>query len=269
MTRDDFRSRVRALQLDPEAAEQLLVLNLRGAGLSLTAPAGRRWLAEQLVSHRSEVAIVDTYSAASAPSVESENDNAAGRRWLMTWDAIKAQCGIHTSLLTHHTGRAPQAEGEEHGRGATVIDDWADVRLILTRDRDTGNRFRASEGRSPYQLPESMLTFDAACRDLYLDSVSIGANRAHARAVKNAETVAEVVTTQPGVLTTKLRDAIGEAGITNNATKAAAISTARRQGLIHVHAGASGRACTVLLGMEPHSSVSGPRGVTPPPGPSG
>jgi hypothetical protein len=242
MTEDDHRDRLR--HLDLARPEAVLIVPLRGVRLSLTTAAGRRWLLDQLIPHQPDFIIVDTYSAASAPSVDNENDNAAGRRWLMEWDAIKAEAGAHTSLITHHTGRAQQAEGEEHGRGATVLDDWADTRLMLTRDRESGQRFLASEGRSPYQLSESMLTFDAGTRSLYLAEASIGANRAQARAVKNAQVVADAVAKTPGILTTKLRDAIGDTGISNNAAKAGAIDAAKRRGLVHTHAGAGNRAGT-------------------------
>lgn len=237
MTADDCRARIHALAMTDEDLERLLVLNLRGVGLSLTAPTGRAWIVEQLAKHQAEIAVIDTYGAASAPSVDSENDNASGRRFLMAWDAIKAEAGVHTSIITHHTGRAQQTEGEEHARGATVIDDWADVRLILTRERDTGHRFLSSEGRSSYSLPESRLLFQETDRRLTLPESSLGENRRQARDANNAQAAARIVADQPGILTTRLRDALTGAGITNNDHKNAAIQTAKKRGLIHTHSG--------------------------------
>jgi RecA-family ATPase len=238
MTEDDERARLQSLNLEDEPLERLLPLNLRGAGLSLTAHAGRRWLIDQLRRHQADIAIIDTYGAASAPSVESENDNAGSRRFLMAWDAIKADAGIHTSLISHHTGRAQHVEGEEHGRGATVVEDWADVILMLTRARDdTGHRFLSSEGRSAYTLPESRLYFDPTTRTLTLPETAVGENRRRSRDNRQAETTAQIVADHPGILTTELRKLLPEHGITNGAEASTAIKTARTRGLIHTHPG--------------------------------
>ncbi len=233
LTVDDARARVQALGVPAQALSRLLIINLRGVGLSLTAPHGRRWLTDRLAAHRSNFAVVDTYGAASAPSVDNENDNAAARRLLMAWDAIKADTDVHTTLVTHHTGRAAQDEGAEHGRGATVLDDWCDIRLTLTKDRDTGQRFLASEGRSAYSLPESRLHHDPATGRLLLPEHTIGENRRAARETQAAARVAEVVADNPGILTRALRDTLGG----NHTTQADAIGAARRRGLIHTHEG--------------------------------
>lgn len=239
MTPDDCRARIKSLGMVDEELERLLVVNLRGVGLSFTAPNGRTWLVDQLKRHRAEVAIIDTYGAASAPSVESENDNAGSRRFLMAWDAIKAQTSVHTSIITHHTGRAVQVEGEEHARGATVIDDWADVRIILTRDRESGNRFLSSEGRSTFNLPESRLFFEEPTRRLWLPEANLGENRRQTKEVRDARTVADIVVKQPGIITTRLREAL-DTTVSHKAGQAAAIEAAKRRGLIHTHKAAKG-----------------------------
>lgn len=236
MTVDDLRSRIRARNMTDEQLERLLPMNLRGVGLSLTAPAGRRWLVDHLRRHRTEIAILDTYGAASAPSIESENDNAGGRRFLMVWDSIKAEAGVHTSLVTHHTGRG-QLEGEEHGRGASVVEDWADVILTLTRDRDSGHRFLSSEGRSPFTLPESRLFFDPDSHALTLPDSAVGESRRHTRESKNAELVARVVADNGGIISTALRRVLAGSGISKIETQARAIETAKMRGLVHTHPG--------------------------------
>lgn len=246
MAPDDSRARLRRLGLSDEALSRILVICLRGVGLSLTSPAGRRWVVDRLTEHGTEVAILDTYGAASAPSVESENDNAGGRRFLSTWDAIKDEAGVATSLLTHHFGRGQQDEGAEHGRGATVLDDWADVRIVLTRDRESGQRFLASEGRGSYDLPESRLYFDEATLRLSLPESALGENRRLARANRLAQEVASIVAGEPGILTTELRKALGAGGMGKHETQAAAIDAAKRGGLIHVHPGAGSRVCHYL-----------------------
>ncbi len=235
MTLDDQRTLLRVLQLPDDAQARLLVLNTRGAGLCLTSPAGREWFVDHLAEHRAEVVIVDTYGAAAGPSIESENDNAGVRRFLAALDEIKALSGCPSLLMTAHGGRVAGSEGAEHARGATVIDDWADVRLVLTRDRETGTRYLASEGRSPYDLPESPLTFDPGTHQLGLAAEAVGESRAAQRALGGARAVASLVAEQQGITTSELRAAQHEAGYTSNAAKAAAVRKALGLSLIHKH----------------------------------
>jgi hypothetical protein len=234
LTESDLRARLRALDLERDDLGRLLVVNLRGVRLGLTTPSGRAWLIDHLAGHRADVLIVDTYGAASAPSVESENDNAGGRRFLTALDEIKLLAGCPSLLMSAHTGRVPQAEGEERARGATVLDDWADVRAVLTRDK-AGGRFLASDGRGAYRLPESRLHFDEARRRLTLNDDDLGLNRAAARADDVARTVLAIVTEQDGINASRLRDALVEEGVTNNGDKAAAINRAKDRDLIHTH----------------------------------
>jgi hypothetical protein len=243
MTADDLRARLRALDLGDEAAERLLVVNLRGVHLCLTSPAGRDWLTAKLVGHRPDVLIVDTYGAAAAPSVESENDNAGGRRFLTTLDQIKAAAGCPSLLMSAHTGRAVVAEGDEHARGATVLDDWADVRLVLTKDRDTGTRFLSSEGRGDFALPESALHFDANARRLVLTDDHLGTSRADTRANTAAAVVVQLVTGAPGIGNRDLRGQLREAGMASTRYQTTAISRAKAHGLVHIHSAAGNKQC--------------------------
>lgn len=235
LTEDDMRARLRALALPPAAAERLHVINLRGSRLSLTSPAGLGWMADQLTGHKTEVAIIDGYNAAVAPSIESENDNAGARRFLGTLDHLKAATGCTSLIMTAHTGRGVQEEGAEHARGATVIDDWADVRLVLTSDRVTGVRFLASEGRSSYSLPESALAFDATTRGLWLPGDGVGLGRAAQRKTAAGGAAADAVKNEPGITTTDLWNVLADAGITHNDDKAMAVGKAKADGLIHTH----------------------------------
>lgn len=235
LTADDQRSRIRDLGMSAEALERLLVVNLRGTRLSLTTPTGRDWLVRVLSDHGAEVLIGDTFGAASAPSVESENDNAGVRRFLAALDEIKALACCASSIWTAHTGRKDHAEGSEHARGATVIDDWADVRLILTKDRNTGIRFISSEGRSDYDLPESALHYDRETRALWLTDGTVGVSRADRRQQAAAATVRKAVEDQPGLTATELRDVLSDSGIAGNGDKSAAITKARTMALIHIH----------------------------------
>ena len=232
LTEADQRVRLRAFGLGAEALERLLVLNLRGVGLSLTTPAGADWLVAQMLAHRAEVVIVDTYGAASAPSLESENDNAGARRFLMAFDQLKARARIHSSLWTSHTGRKEHEEGAEHARGATTFDDWVDVRMVLTKDRTTGVRHLSSEGRSRYNLPESSLRYDPSSRALWIPEGAVGQGRAVTRQAAGVEKVTKIVGAEPGLNASKLRAELHKAGVTNNPAKEELIQAAEALGLL-------------------------------------
>ena len=245
MTCGDQRALLRALNLPPDALTRLLVLGLRGSRLCLTTPAGRDRLVARLIEHRAEVLIIDTYGAAVAPSVESENDNAGVRRFLSAIDEIKELADCPSSLMSCHTGRNTNADGLDRARGATVLDDWADVRLLLTRDHQTEIRFLSSEGRSSYDLPESALQCHPATGGLLLPDGSVGTNRAAARANKAVEDVVRIVAKQAGLMTVQLRQALPG---TNNGAKGAAIAQAKKRGLIHDHR--DGRSMRHYLGKS-------------------
>ena len=95
LTSDDQRACIRALDLNTGDLARLLIVNLRGARLSITTPTGRDWLIACLADHGAQVVILDTYGAAAAPSVDNENDNGGARRFLATLDEIKARAAAH------------------------------------------------------------------------------------------------------------------------------------------------------------------------------
>jgi hypothetical protein len=230
LTEADQRERLRAFGLGAEALERLLVLNLRGVGLSMTTPAGADWLVGQLLAHRAEVVIVDTYGAASAPSVDSENDNAAARRFLMAFDQIKARARVHSSIWTAHTGRKEHEEGAEHSRGATTFDDWVDVRMVLTKDRETRVRHLSSEGRSRYNLPESSLCYDASSRALWIPEGGEGQSRALTRQRAGGEKVLAIVGARPGLNASELRAELRKAGVTSHDDQERLLKAAEGEG---------------------------------------
>lgn len=231
----DMDLRLRRLGLDDETLERLLVVNLRGHRLPLMTGVGRDWLTERLDGHKAEVLIVDPFGAAYAVAGgQSENDNAEVRRFLSALDEIKRLSGVGSLFMPVHTGRAEQFEGEERARGATVLDDWCDVRMVLTKDKDD-RRFLRTEGRA-WDMPESLLSFDETTGRLSLGIDALGVSRAASRRLAHAQVVVDIVEAEPGINTRELRDALAEAGVTNNTDKDNAI-TAARADRIHTHRG--------------------------------
>lgn len=259
---EDMEDRLSALGLDSEATERLLVVNLRGKRLPLTVAVGRRWLVSQLANHAAEVVIVDPFGAAfAAAGGESENDNAEVRRFLITLDEIKAESGCHTLLMPVHTGRGEVVEGNEQGRGATVLEDWPDVRMLLTKDK-AGGRYLRTEGRARWNLHESRLSFDPVTRRLTLPSGDVGVSRRAARLDGSTRLVARLVEENAGVNVTTLWTLLAAEGVTNNDDKAAAITEAKARRFVHTHAGAR-RAIVHYVGGPHQLGETCPGGWTP------
>ena len=259
---EDMEDRLAALGLDADATERLLVVNLRGKRLPLTVAVGRRWLVSRLADHGAEVVIVDPFGAAfAAAGGESENDNAEVRRFLITLDEIKAEAGCRTLLMPVHTGRGEVVEGNEQGRGATVLEDWPDVRMLLTKDK-AGVRYLRTEGRARWNLHESRLSFDPATRRLTLPSGDVGVSRRAARLDESTRLVERLVGENVGVNVTTLWTLLASEGITNNDDKANAIADAKARRIVHTHAGAR-RAVAHYVGGPHQLGEDCPGGWTP------
>lgn len=140
--------------------ERVVVLNLRGFRVPITAPTVEDWCVEWLQRHEVSTWVMDPFARA-ATGVD-ENSNTEVGVWLDTFDVIKSRAGVLEGVLVTHTGREVQEAGQERARGATRLDDWADVRWILTRD-DAGARFFRATGRD-VEVEEEKLSWDAETR---------------------------------------------------------------------------------------------------------
>jgi hypothetical protein len=154
MTRAQFAAWAGSRIAHPDRAA---VLHLRGHGLRLQSDAAQAWASEWLREREIDCWVIDVFSRAFDGN---ENDNSAVGEFLRTLDDIKQHSGVKDLLLVTHTGRKVHEEGQEHARGATRLDDWADVRMTLTKDK-AGNRFLRCNGRD-VDLPERRLDFDSA-----------------------------------------------------------------------------------------------------------
>lgn len=234
----DMDLRIRRLGLDDQALERLLVVNLRGRRLPIMTPAGRRWTADVLADHRTDLWIVDPFGAAYASSGgESENDNAEVRRFTIALDEIKRLADVATLVMPVHTGAAVHEAGTERARGATVLEDWPDVLMYLTKDKDE-QRFLRTDGRAPYRLYESRLGFDEATGRLMLATTDLGLSRTKAKKQGLVDLVIKVVRDTPGLKNGDLNQAVVAAGgPSNNQERPALIADVLAQQLIHRHPG--------------------------------
>ena len=147
--------------IDPiglEAGHRLVVLSGRGYGVNLLTDVGKAWTINWLRNHGVVTWIIDSHARICRMAGVDENDNGQVLGLLHRLDEIKEGAGIGELYYLAHTGRGEMAEGRERARGATVLDDWADARWVLTRDGAV--RFLAVEGRTVKDMAATSLVFD-------------------------------------------------------------------------------------------------------------
>lgn len=158
-------------RLDLRHPERLVVENLRGNALHLGEPEANAWAARWLQQARVGLWIIDPFARAYGGS--SENDNTEVGRFAEAIDVTKQLAGVDSSILAAHFGRKSFEAGDEHARGATRLDDWADARWIMTRQGD--DRYLAADGRD-VDVREARLAFD---RDTLHLTMLEGSRRVH------------------------------------------------------------------------------------------
>ena len=183
-------------------AERIAMFALRGYRVPILVPHIEDWVVEQLKAVEASVWIVDPYARAASGSLTNENDNTEAGAFLETLDVIKERAGIQELVLVTHTGRGEQEAGEEHGRGATRLDDWPDVRWLYMAGKGDTRFFRA-HGRD-VDTDETAVAYDKATRRLTLS----GGDRytVEMEALKGA--VLTIVTNKPGVGVVDLRTGV-------------------------------------------------------------
>jgi hypothetical protein len=196
------------------------VLHLRGYRLPPHQPA-RRGLGRALAAERDvAVWVVDPFARAFVGSGTSENDNTEVGRFLDTLDVIKERAGVSELVLPTHTGREEFEEGQERARGATRLDDWADVRWMLTKDDDDVRYFSAT-GRDVERAPRIS-----------------GASRAKESTRKLEDAVVSVVSSSPGIALRQMRIAVRQVlGKVRNTDVDDAVTSLEMQGRLRVDDG--------------------------------
>lgn len=215
--------------------DNVVVLNLRAHRLPLTVPFVEEWVVGWLQEHNVGMWIVDPFARAFA-GCGDENSNSDVAVFLDALDVIKGRAGVRDLVLTAHTGRAEQAEGQERARGATRLDDWPDVRWLLVKDAETGSRYFRATGRD-VEVDEERLSFDDNSRLLTFG----GGDRKWDRKKADSRGVAEIVNQQPGITAAALRDEVCDRLHVGKARADAAIKTALYDNLIRRVEGGPGQ----------------------------
>lgn len=220
--------------LEIENPDRVAVLNLRGRNFDLRSPTAMAWAVRWLKDQGCDALVLDPFGAAAR--LTNENDNSEARNWLLGYlDPLKEAAGIRDLWMPAHTGRAAADEGSEHVRGASSVDDWADVRWMYTKAEinDEGTRvwrrYLRAEGRG-VDVPERELAFDKDDHYLY---VSEYRSRGRARVESGLSALLEIVAEHPGIKAGDLRDALRG----KNETKSLLLREAQDQGLVQVKNG--------------------------------
>jgi hypothetical protein len=192
------------------------------------------------------VAVIDPFAAA-AKGVD-ENDNGAVGAFLNLIDHVKRQAGVHTVVLATHTGRRDAEIGHERARGATRLDDWPDVRWLLTKgkDDDAETRYFAADGRD-VTVPPGALDYDETLRRYRYTGNTPGIMRARAL----DERVLDAVHDTPGINITALRKTVGGKGEYVDRS----IDNLARRGYVVVTGGEPGKPKAIRPGRARHAAT--------------
>ena len=175
-----------------ENSGKVTLVHLRGKAVPMISDYVRKEVIETLQSLNCQTWIVDPFARAFTGSGD-ENSNSDVGVFLDQLDIIKERAGVSNMILPVHTGRA-QEFGIDRARGATRIDDWADVRWLLKKTED--GRFFSADGRD-VMLEEQMLRFDVNTRHL-----TLGGSDSRTAKKQNLEDMwVEVVKKNPGLNT--------------------------------------------------------------------
>ncbi len=183
--------------------ERLYVVNLRGRRNPLTHPGDRQRLAEDLRARDTHALVVDPFGRAYGG--KSQNDSGEVGGFLADLDVFaRAEVGAGDLMLSAHAGW-----NGERTRGASALEDWADVIVTLTRDPDDETvRFLRAIGRD-VEVEEDRLDFDPATRLL---SMSGAGSRRKAKGERKSTELAVYVVraakAEPGVNVAGLKAAI-------------------------------------------------------------
>lgn len=197
MTEAQFRGWLRKLGITN--IDDGAVLHLRGYRLPLLAAHVEDWAVQWLQDRRISTLVLDPFARAYRGD---ENNNPEVGRFLDALDVVKRRAGVHDLYMGAHFGRAAQAEGDEHVRGATVLDDWADVRWLYRKGVEQSRYFRA-EGRDVH-VPEQRLSFDATTLRL----TAAGGSMREDLERKHVREAVHACSDTPGLSKTALRQAI-------------------------------------------------------------
>lgn len=180
---------------------KVTMVHLRGKRLPLTIPTVEDYIVDLLKANNTQTWIVDPFARAFS-GCGDENSNSDVGVFLETLDVIKERAGIENLILVAHTGRNAE-EGNQRARGATRLDDWADVRWMLNKN-DHGDRFFSASGRD-VEEPEFMLLWDENTRRMAKDTNEKRVNKSQRTKELKEKEVLEYIRENPKCLSSDIQ----------------------------------------------------------------
>lgn len=165
MSMSDLDGYVDPMGITDDGAGRMAVLSGRGYGINILTDVGKTWAINWLKQWGCNSWLIDSHARMCRMAGVDENDNGQVLGLLHRLDEIKELAGIGELYYLVHTGRGETGSdvggsgGVARARGATVIDDWADARWVLTRQGAV--RFLSVEGRSVVDMSARSLEFDS------------------------------------------------------------------------------------------------------------
>jgi RecA-family ATPase len=141
--------------------EKVSLYHMKGSSIPLLVPHIQDLIVDILKKLKTQTWILDPFAGAFTGSGD-ENSNSDVTVFLNILDIIKERAGVSNLVIPIHTGRA-QEHGIDRARGATRLDDWADVRWLLKKTQD--GRFFSADGRDVL-VEEQALAYNAESRSL-------------------------------------------------------------------------------------------------------
>ena len=182
--------------------DKITLVHLRGLRMPVSVEHVEDKIVDMLTELDCQTWIVDPFARAFVGSGE-ENSNSDVGRFLDTLDVIKERAGVKNLVLPAHTGRA-QEHGIERARGATRLDDHADVRWLLTK-QDSGDRFFSASGRD-VELEEQLLSFDTETRKMSIARATT--RKAHSRE-RIEQRIVDYLRANPATKSSELERSVG------------------------------------------------------------
>ncbi len=175
--------------------EKVSLYHMKGSSIPLLVPHIQDLIVDILKKLKTQTWILDPFAGAFTGSGD-ENSNSDVTVFLNILDIIKERAGVSNLVIPIHTGRA-QEHGIDRARGATRLDDWADVRWLLKKTQD--GRFFSADGRDVL-VEEQALAYNAESR-----SVTFGGADAYMTKKYNNEDIwYEAVLNNPGKTTSDI-----------------------------------------------------------------
>lgn len=186
----------------PKLSKIVVPQHLRGYASPFISPQSRDHLIDWLGTNDVECLIIDPIARAWQGIVDNENDNSQVARFTHILDEVKNEAGVVDLIVATHTGRTAYAQDEEHARGATRLEDWADSLWYYMRDEKGGRSLRAI-GRQ-VELEATFIDYDPVTFKVYTTGATRRAREDDYDVQGCVDTLAELIETEGDEVTTRM-----------------------------------------------------------------